>query len=260
MDLFSNSNIFDAVCYDVSLDRLPSQAIKNSPLNYGIRLQELSVAQALDTGMYKGLMTHRAIVRDDNDEVLGVVGNRYVIVDNMTAFKQLDWISTMGYSPYRAGFFDPQGARVWMMLRDPHQMEPASRLFGTMFMSFLIITTHNGSSGVLKIVPMIITHSSFLPAFDSGGCCIEAITRAKHTKQSELISNAQTREFIQSSRAEASRFFEKAGSDPETKQRISTWIAACSNIDYGSTYKNKYKWLRSILIGGKMKNKIEAMV
>ena len=87
---------------------------------------------------------HRANVRSTDDAVLGVVSDRYRIVQNEEAFQFTDDLLGEGVTYETAGSLQG-GKKVWMLARLPRKYLIA----GDQVVPYLVIfNSHDGSSGV----------------------------------------------------------------------------------------------------------------
>ena len=87
------------------------QVMSLAHLDYQVKLEPIS----LDSDEAEPIQTHKATVRQDNRQVLGVVGTRYRVVQNSEAFRALSQIPDLRIDT--AGAFG-QGERVWILGED----------------------------------------------------------------------------------------------------------------------------------------------
>ena len=93
----------------------------------------------------------QAIIREDNSTVIGIVGNKYKMVQNMEVFNALDTLVDSGDARYTAAGEFNGGANIWMLLELPQGVEVANDPHA----AFLLVkTSHDGSSSVV-IKPVI---------------------------------------------------------------------------------------------------------
>lgn len=101
---------WQTVGLDISEARTTSEALEIAGLNWETREAQLKVGDAV-------VHSHKAIVRTDNDEVLGVVGERYSAIENADAFSLLDGALDLLGDEFRfvsAGVV-AGGRRVWVI-------------------------------------------------------------------------------------------------------------------------------------------------
>lgn len=92
-----------------------------------------------------------AIIRTDTNQVIGIVGKKYKVVQNMEVFNALDTLVDSGDARYTAAGEFNNGSNIWMLLELPHGIEVANDPHA----AFLLVkTSHDGSSSVI-IKPII---------------------------------------------------------------------------------------------------------
>lgn len=112
----------------VVLDRPPAtvgEAIEASGLGWSVAKRRLAVdrgAELPDVLRYRGFGGYYATVRQDTDEVLGVVGERYRIVQNHEAFAFVDQLLGSSIHFETAGSLHG-GRRVWVLATLPDHVE-----------------------------------------------------------------------------------------------------------------------------------------
>jgi phage/plasmid-like protein (TIGR03299 family) len=95
----------------------------------------------------------QAVVKkaDGKESVIGVVGNKYKVFQNQEVFSCLDSLIDSGEARYAAAGEYDDGAKVWMLMSLPKEME----IKGDPHSAFLLAkTSHDGSSSVV-IRPII---------------------------------------------------------------------------------------------------------
>lgn len=103
---------------DIAAATNSAAAIKAAGLNWGVESRQIRTWKlAAGVTVEVPLPDHRAVVRTDNDDVLGVVGKRFELLQNSDAFKWFDPIVEAGLATYEtAGSFNG-GRRVWILAR-----------------------------------------------------------------------------------------------------------------------------------------------
>lgn len=100
---------------------------------------------------YINVPKKQAIIREDNDSVIGIVGTKYKVVQNMEVFNALDTLVDAGDARYAAAGEFNGGSNIWMVLELPQGIEVANDPHA----AFLLVkTSHDGSSSVI-IKPII---------------------------------------------------------------------------------------------------------
>jgi phage/plasmid-like protein (TIGR03299 family) len=134
-------------------------AATQAGLNWTVRtgeLQAVSTPLSIDEhgvtpATYINVPKKQAIIREDNNTVIGIVGNKYKMVQNMEVFNALDTLVDSGDARYTAAGEFNGGSNIWMLLELPQGVEVANDPHA----AFLLVkTSHDGSSSVV-IKPVI---------------------------------------------------------------------------------------------------------
>jgi phage/plasmid-like protein (TIGR03299 family) len=134
-------------------------AATQAGLNWTVRtgeLQAVSTPLSIDEhgvtpATYIDVPKKQAIIREDNNTVIGIVGNKYKMVQNMEVFNALDTLVDSGDARYTAAGEFNGGSNIWMLLELPQGVEVANDPHA----AFLLVkTSHDGSSSVV-IKPVI---------------------------------------------------------------------------------------------------------
>jgi phage/plasmid-like protein (TIGR03299 family) len=112
-------------------------ALEAAGLDWTVSVNDLVTASGLSVPQGK------AIVRDDTQQVFGVVGNRYTPVQNRDAFAFLDSLVGEGELLYETAGALGQGERVWMLARVPGEL----RVAGTDDVTKPYLLLHNAHDG-----------------------------------------------------------------------------------------------------------------
>jgi phage/plasmid-like protein (TIGR03299 family) len=133
------------------LDRPPAtvgEAIEASGLGWSVAKRRLAIdcgADLPDVLRYRGFTGHYATVRQDNDEVLGVVGERYRIVQNHEAFAFVDQLLGSLIHFETAGSLHG-GRRVWVLATLPDHVDAGG---DDVRPYVLLMNSHDGSTAVV---------------------------------------------------------------------------------------------------------------
>ncbi len=133
------------------LERPPAsvaEAVDVAGLGWSVAKRRLAIdcgAELPDVLRYRGFDGHYATVRQDNDEVLGVVGERYRIVQNAEAFSFVDQLLGSGVSFETAGSLHG-GRRVWVLATLPEHVEVGG---DPVRPYLLLLNSHDGSTAVV---------------------------------------------------------------------------------------------------------------
>jgi len=176
-------------------------AATQAGLNWTVRTGEL---QAVSTPLvisedgvtpatYIDVPKKLGVIREDNNTVIGVVGTKYKIVQNMEVFNALDTLVDSGDARYTAAGEFNGGSNIWMLLEMPQGITVANDPHA----AFLLVkTSHDGSSSVV-IKPVIErlycanqVNGLISYGFARGGKKYNDYTyRMKHTTNQELSIN-----------------------------------------------------------------------
>ena len=99
-----------------------------------------------------------ANVRDEDDTLLGIVSDRYRIVQNKDAFEFVNDLSSNGFEFERAGVFK-NGKSIWMMGHLPKENILGDEISN----NIVLVNSHDGSSGVkVMMTPIRVVCSNML--------------------------------------------------------------------------------------------------
>jgi phage/plasmid-like protein (TIGR03299 family) len=139
-----------------------AEAAKQAGLDWTVSLTDLQAVYTQPIGI-DDTFTHRipvdnkkAVLKtmpgcDVPESVIGVVGNKYKLVQNIEVFNALDTLIDSGDARYAAAGEIKNGSQVWMVLELPHGVQVADDPHVAML---LVKTGHDGSSSVV-IKPII---------------------------------------------------------------------------------------------------------
>lgn len=124
-----------------------TQVAEQAGLNWTVSLSDMHTEQ------FMHVPNKQAVVKkaDGKESVIGVVGNKYKVFQNGEVFSCLDGLIDSGDARYAAAGEYDGGAKVWMLMSLPKEME----IKGDPHAAFLLAkTSHDGSSSV-SIRPII---------------------------------------------------------------------------------------------------------
>ena len=124
-----------------------AQVAEQAGLNWTVGLSEMHTSDFLH------VPKKQAVVKkaDGKESVIGVVGSKYKVFQNQEVFGCLDSLIDSGEARYAAAGEYDDGAKVWMLMSLPKEME----IKGDPHSAFLLAkTSHDGSSSVV-IRPII---------------------------------------------------------------------------------------------------------
>ena len=116
------------------------EALKVAGLDWNV------VQEPIYTEMEEVIAGYKANVRDSDRKVLGVVTDRYKVIQNEEAFSFTDALLGEGVRYETAGSLNG-GKRVWMLARMPHEYI----ITGERISPYLVFTNTHDGSGAVKV-------------------------------------------------------------------------------------------------------------
>lgn len=104
--------------------------------------------EPLMTGTFKDVPGFKANIRSDNGTVLGVVSNRYQVVQNEEAFAFTDELIGEGVVYETAGSLNG-GRKVWLLAKLPERYH----LAGEAVEPYIVFTNSHDGSGAIRVAP-----------------------------------------------------------------------------------------------------------
>lgn len=137
-----------------------AQVAEQAGLNWTVSLSEMHTEQ------FMHVPKKQAVVKkaDGKESVIGVVGNKYKVIQNSEVFSCLDGMIDSGDARYAAAGEYDGGAKVWMLMSIPKEME----ILGDPHAAFLLAkTSHDGSSSVVirPIIERLFCHNQINRVF-----------------------------------------------------------------------------------------------
>lgn len=137
-----------------------SQVAEQAGLNWTVSLSDMHTEQ------FMHVPKKQAVVKnvDGKESVIGVVGNKYKVIQNSEVFSCLDGMIDSGEVRYAAAGEYDDGAKVWMLMSLPKEME----IQGDPHAAFLLAkTSHDGSSSVVirPIIERLFCHNQINRVF-----------------------------------------------------------------------------------------------
>ena len=175
-----------------------SSAAEQAGLNWTVRtgvLEAVSTPLIIDQhgvtpATYVEVPKKQAILRNDTNAVIGIVGTKYKVVQNMEVFNALDTLVDSGDARYTAAGEFNGGSNIWMLLELPQGIAVANDPHA----AFLLVkTSHDGSSSVVikPVIERLYCHNQIngliSKGFARGGKKFNDYTyRMTHTTNQEL--------------------------------------------------------------------------
>jgi len=137
-----------------------SEAAKQAGLDWNVQLADMQATVTYKLNDYD-TMTDRYPVpkrqavlklgKDNTNEVIGVVGDKYKIVQNMEVFSALDTLVDSGDARYTAAGEYNNGSNIWMVMELPAGVQVANDPHA----AFLLIQSSHDGSCAVRIRPII---------------------------------------------------------------------------------------------------------
>ena len=137
-----------------------SEAARQAGLDWTVMLADMEAIVSNKVNEYETVTDHypvpkrQAVLKlgkDDNNEVIGVVGNKYKIVQNMEVFSALDTLVDSGDARYTAAGEYNNGANIWMVMELPIGVQVANDPHA----AFLLVQSSHDGSCAVRIRPII---------------------------------------------------------------------------------------------------------
>ena len=172
-----------------------AEAAQQAHLDWTVELANMFVERKTVVSPYDTITENvhvprrKAVIKrtDDSESVIGVVGDKYKIVQNMEVFSALDTLIDSGDARYAAAGEYNNGASVFMVLELPKGIHVANDPHA----AFLLVrTSHDGSSSV-AIKPIIerLFCANQINGLISNKRYNSYTYRMKHTSNSKLSVN-----------------------------------------------------------------------
>lgn len=128
---------------DWNVMTVPIQAYVNSNVNpYEVVTDYYSVPRK------QGILK---LGKDNENQIIGVVGDKYKVVQNMEVFHALDSLVDSGEARYSAAGEYNNGANIWMIMELPNGVTVANDPHA----AFLLVQSSHDGSGAVRIRPII---------------------------------------------------------------------------------------------------------
>lgn len=144
------------------------QAIRLAHLDWTVSESPIQLTEPVNGS--RTIPSHKAITRDDNGSVLGVVGKRYTPIQNVEAFQWLDSVVGEKRAIYETAGSIHGGRFVWMMIRLPEDL----RIKGTDDVTtpyVLVCNSHDGTRAlrILNCAVRVVCNNTLTMALGRGG-------------------------------------------------------------------------------------------
>jgi hypothetical protein len=136
-----------------------SEAARQAGLDWTVELSDMVVERKTIVSPYETLTDklevpkRQAVIKrtEDGESVIGVVGDKYKIVQNMEVFSALDTLVDSGDARYTAAGEYNNGANIWMVMELPVGVHVANDPHA----AFLLVQSSHDGSCAVRIRPII---------------------------------------------------------------------------------------------------------
>ena len=137
-----------------------SEAARQAGLDWNVMLADMEAHISYKVNEYETMVDYyqvpkrQAVLKlgkDDKNEVIGVVGEKYKIVQNMEVFSALDTLVDSGDARYTAAGEYNNGANIWMVMELPVGIQVANDPHA----AFLLVQSSHDGSCAVRIRPII---------------------------------------------------------------------------------------------------------
>ena len=136
-----------------------SEAARQAGLDWTVELSDMFVERKTIVSPFESITDRldvpkrQAVIKrtEDNESVIGVVGDKYKIVQNMEVFSALDTLVDSGDARYTAAGEYNNGANIWMVMELPVGIKVANDPHA----AFLLVQSSHDGSCAVRIRPII---------------------------------------------------------------------------------------------------------
>ena len=137
-----------------------SEAARQAGLDWNVMLADMEAIVSNSVNEFETVTDHypvpkrQAVLKlgkDNENQVIGVVGDKYKIVQNMEVFSALDTLVDSGDARYTAAGEYNNGANIWMVMELPVGVQVANDPHA----AFLLVQSSHDGSCAVRIRPII---------------------------------------------------------------------------------------------------------
>lgn len=138
------------------------EAIQKARLEWEVNLHPLRVMPTEENAFEANFDSHRAVVRQDTNTILGVVGSKYEPLQNKDAFGFFDPLVERSEAIYETAGSIYNGRRVWLLAKLPDTFSVGND--ADVIEKYVLLTnSHDGSKPVVaKITPVRVVCNNTL--------------------------------------------------------------------------------------------------
>ncbi len=125
-----------------------AEAIKAAQLNWNVSLRTVHANISKGNAPQYSLADEfRAVVREDTNDVLGVVGRRYAPIQNEAAFQFMDSLVRGKYAMYHTAGALYGGKKIWMLCKLPGDIKVNGK---DVVEKYLLLVNHHNGDGAAR--------------------------------------------------------------------------------------------------------------
>lgn len=177
VDAMTSAECMKLAGLDFTVDLAPMAAITPTALTTDVSKTKETVIRK-DKQLFEGIHVPNnfATYRTDNNKVLGVVGNRYEVVQNIEAFEFFDSVIGQGHARYETAGALGDGETIFITAKLPTQLAVRKEDID----KYLLFTmSHDGSSAIkIMFTPIRVV-------------CNNTLTAALHSKEKVTIKHTR---------------------------------------------------------------------
>jgi phage/plasmid-like protein (TIGR03299 family) len=172
-----------------------SEAARQAGLDWTVELSDMFVERNIIVSPYESITDRLEVPRkqavikrtESGESVIGVVGDKYKIVQNMEVFSALDALVDSGDARYTAAGEYNNGANIWMVMELPLGVNVANDPHA----AFLLVQSSHDGSCAVRIRPIIerLFCANQINTLIKGKKTNQFTYVMKHTTNSELSVN-----------------------------------------------------------------------
>jgi phage/plasmid-like protein (TIGR03299 family) len=125
-----------------------AEAITAANLDYKIQLKTIYIEPHKQTQVFKPILNKKATVRIDTNEPLGIVSDKYKLVQNVEAFNFFDVVVGEGQAIYHTAGALGKGERIWIMAKLPKDIILSRE---DVVEKYLLLTNSHDGTSALKM-------------------------------------------------------------------------------------------------------------
>lgn len=207
------------------------EALEKAHLEWMVTKQ--LVYQKMLDGSFRPIPSKYATVRSDNELPLGVVGEKYQVLDNVDAFAFFDEIVQEGLAMYETCGSMKGGRVIWILAKLPNHVKIGE---GDEVIPYLLLTNTHDGSGSVKIMPTFIrvVCNNTLQMALGDGRKKRSIYNIRHTKNmfNKVDDAREAIGLINEDFEQTKEFYQNLMNVELTPEQIETYFIEAAKLSY----------------------------